>query len=164
MHRHPRVGGNVYVASIALSRGRDLSEPATLSATLGGQRAPQEVDVSVRIDGKHVADASVSMEDDVGSLQLAIPQNVMTQGRVLELRIDTPNALAADDQRALSLDEGSELSVLMVDGYSAPNQLDDELRFLSVAMAVDDGSHSAPRVTRIDTDGLASTDLAPSTS
>ncbi|MFT3922697.1 MAG: VWA domain-containing protein [Myxococcales bacterium] len=152
--------GNLYVASMALSRGRDLSEPATLSLTLGGHKGPQEVEVSVRIDGKQVAEASVPMTDDMGSAQVAIPQSTMTQGRVLELRIDTPNALAADDQRAISLDEGSELSVLLVDGDPAPNQLDDELRFLAVALAVDDGSHAAPRVTRIDTDGLASTDLA----
>jgi hypothetical protein len=153
--------GNAYVAGVALSRGRDLSEPASLSVALGGQKSPTEVDISVRVDGKEVAEASVPMADDLGSAQLSLPQNLVSQGRVLEVRIDTPNALAADDQRSLSLDEASELAVLLVDGDPAPNQLDDELRFLAVAMAVDDGSHSAPRVTRIDTDGLASTDLAP---
>jgi hypothetical protein len=153
--------GNVYIASMALSRGRELSEPASLSVSLGGQRAPHDVDVSVRVDGKQVAEASVPMADDAGSAQLALPQGVLAQGRVLELRIDTPNALAADDQRALSLDEASELSVLLVDGDPTPNQLDDELRFAAIALGLDDGSHGVPRVTRIDADGLASTELAP---
>ncbi len=156
----PDSRGNVYVASMALSRGGDLSEPATLNVAIGGQQAPQEVDVSVRVDGKTVAEASIPVNDDVGTAQISIPQGEISQGRVLELRIDTPNALAGDDHRALSLDEGSELSVLLVDGDPAPNQLDDELRFLSVALAVDDGARAAPRVTRIDTDGLGSTELS----
>ncbi len=151
--------GNLYVASMALSRGGDLSEPAVLNITLGGQRSPQKVDVSVRVDGKQVAESQVAMEDDVGQAQLSLPQQVLSRGRILELHINTPNALQADDVRFMSLDAASELSVLLVDGDPAPNQLDDELRFLAVALDLDDGEREAPRVTRIDPDGLSSTEL-----
>lgn len=153
--------GNLYVASMALRRGTDLSEPAVLSVNLGGQSVPPSVDVSVHVDGKQVADANVVMQDDAGSAQISLPQPTLSGGRVLELHIDTANALKGDDQRFLSLDAASELSVLLIDGDPAPNQLDDELRFLAVALSLDDGERGAPRVTRIDPDGLSSIDLTP---
>ncbi len=153
--------GNLYVASMALNRGGDLSEPAVLNVSLGGQGAPERVDVSVRVDGKQLAETQVEMEDGTGQAQLSLPQPALSRARILELHIDTPNALRGDDVRFLSLDTASELSVLLVDGDPAPNQLDDELRFLSVALDLDDGEREAPHVTRIDPDGLSSTDLAP---
>lgn len=151
--------GNAYIASMALSRGQDLSEPASLTLNLGGSGVEGDIDVAITVDGKRIAETRVSMGEDGGFTQLSLEQSALTQGRVLEARIETPDALADDDVRALSLDQASELSVLLVDGDPAPNQLDDELRFIAVALGLDDGSRGAPRVTRIDTDGLESTEL-----
>ncbi|MDB4986536.1 MAG: hypothetical protein JWN04_1714, partial [Myxococcaceae bacterium] len=99
-------------------------------------------------------------ENGTGVLEFKLDQKELRRGRVLDARIDTPNALALDDVRELSLDDVAALSVLLVDGDPAPNQLDDELRFIALALNLDDGAHGTPRVTRIDADGLAAIDLA----
>ena len=153
--------GNPYVAGMTLREGRELTEPATLTVVLGADGARREVDLAVRLDGKQIASTSTTIENGTGSAELTLDGAALGRGRVLEARIESGNALAADDMRELSLDHVAELSVLLVDGDPAPNQLDDELRFVALALGLGDGAHGAPRVTRIDADGLAAIDLAP---
>src|SRR5690606_27042232 len=81
--------------------------------------------------------------------------------RVIAARILTKDALAEDDARALLLTDRAQLSVLLVDGDPAPNQLDDELRFAALALSVQDGTHPTPLITRIDADGMDGVDFAP---
>ena len=151
---------NPYVAGLRLNEGRELDDPATLTVVLGGSGDKREVDVAVRLDGKRLTEESATIEHGTGVLELALDERELRRGRVLEARIETPNALALDDVRELSLDDVAALSVLLVDGDPAPNQLDDELRFIALALNLDDGAHGAPRVTRIDADGLSAIDLS----
>lgn len=152
---------NYYLANMALQQGHEVDEPATLTLVAGGSSARREVEVSVRLDGKPMREASIVIENGSGTLDVALDAQTLRRGHLLEARIDTPNALAPDDSRELSLDDVAELSVLLVDGDPAPNQLDDELRFIALALSLDDGAHGAPRLTRIDADGLSAIDLAP---
>jgi len=152
--------GNPYVSGMTLSEGRELADPATLTVVLGGPPEKREVDVAVQLDGKRIAEQSATLDNGTGVLELSLDSRELSRGRLLEASIETPNALLLDDTRALSLDDVATLSVLLVDGDPAPNQLDDELRFVALALNLDDGAHGAPRVTRIDADGLAAIDLA----
>ncbi|MDB4974043.1 MAG: hypothetical protein JWN48_2384 [Myxococcaceae bacterium] len=152
--------GNPYVAGMTLNQGRELEDPASLTVVLGGGSERKEVEVAVHLDGKRLVDESATIENGTGVIELALDEKELRRGRVLEARIDTPNELALDDVRELSLDDVAALSVLLVDGDPAPNQLDDELRFLALALNLDDGAHGTPRVTRIDADGLSAIDLA----
>ena len=152
--------GNPYLAGMTLSEGRELSDPSTLTVVLGGQGERQEVDLAVRLDGKQIAEQSATIENGTGILELPLDARALSHGRLLEASIETNNALLLDDTRALSLDDVAALSVLLVDGDPAPNQLDDELRFIALALNLDDGAHGAPRVTRIDADGLSAIDLS----
>lgn len=152
--------GNPYVSGMTLSEGRELSDPSTLTVVLGGQGEHQEVDLAVRLDGKQIAEQSASIDNGTGVVELSLDARALAHGRVLEASIESANALGLDDTRALSLDDVASLSVLLVDGDPAPNQLDDELRFIALALNLDDGAHGAPRITRIDADGLAAIDLS----
>ena len=151
---------NVYVASMSLAAGREVDEPSTLTVVVGGGQEPREVELEARLDGRVLERGVISLRQGSGSWEVALDPQTLRRGRVLEARIDAPNALALDDTRELSLDEVAELSVLLVDGDPAPNQLDDELRFLALALGLDDGSHGVPRITRIDPDGLAAMELS----
>ena len=150
---------NLYVASMALQQGREVDDPATLTLVVGGTNQRREVDVAVRLDGRVIERASVSLENGSGTKDLALDAHALRRGRVLEARIEEQDPLALDDARELSLDEVAELSVLLIDGDPAPNQLDDELRFLALALGLESDAHAAPRITRIDPDGLGAIDL-----
>jgi von Willebrand factor type A domain/Aerotolerance regulator N-terminal len=150
--------GNPYISGMTLSEGRELDDPSLLTVVLGGQQQ-RELELSVLLDGKPIAQQTASLENGSGSAEFALDGRALRRGRVLSARIETDNALALDDVRELSLDDVAALSVLLVDGDPAPNQLDDELRFISLALNLDDGAHGAPRITRIDADGLAAIDL-----
>ncbi|MET0285735.1 MAG: VWA domain-containing protein [Polyangiales bacterium] len=150
--------GNPYVAGMTLSQGRELDEPSMLTVVLGGPER-EDVELSVTLDGKPIAQQTATIEHGSGSAEFALDGRALRRGRVLGARIESDNALALDDQRELSLEDVAALSVLLVDGDPAPNQLDDELRYISVALNLDDGQHGAPRVTRIDADGLSAIDL-----
>ena len=152
---------NPFLAGLALTEGRELDDPATLTVLLGGEGSRREYDVAVRLDGKVIAESSAVLEAGSGTLELKLDGRELRRGRVLEARIESANALAVDDARELSLQHVAELSVLLVDGDPAPNQLDDELRYIALALTLDDGQHGAPRVTRIDADGLTAVDLTP---
>jgi hypothetical protein len=149
---------NPYIAGMTLSEGRELDEPALLTVVLGGP-AHQDVELAVTLDGKAIAQQTATIDQGSGSAEFALDGRALRRGRVLAARIENDNALPLDDQRELSLDDVAALSVLLVDGDPAPNQLDDELRFISLALNLDDGQHGAPRVTRIDADGMAAIDL-----
>ncbi len=156
--------GNPYLAGMTLSEGRELDDPTALTVVLGGGSERKEVEIAVRLDGKEIAEGGATVENGSGVLELPLSTRELRRGRVLEARIEGANALAADDVRELSLDDVAELSVLLVDGDPAPNQLDDELRFIALALGVSDGregGHGPPRVTRIDPDGLGAIDLTP---
>jgi hypothetical protein len=153
--------GNPYLAGMTLSEGRELSDPSTLTVVLGAAETERrEVDVAVQLDGKRIAEQSATIEQGTGMVELSLDARQLSRGRLLEASIESANALTLDDTRALSLDDVATLSVLLVDGDPAPNQLDDELRFIALALNLDDGAHGAPRVTRIDADGLSAIDLA----
>ena len=151
---------NYYIASMALQQGREVGDPATLTLVVGSSGARREIDLSVRLDGKPMREASVTVENGTGTLDVELDAEALRRGHLLEARIDSANSLTLDDARELSLDDVAELSVLLVDGDPAPNQLDDELRFIALALSLDDGSHGPPRITRIDADGLSAIDLA----
>lgn len=153
--------GNPYITGMTLRDGRELSDPSTVTVVLGGAGDRREVEVAVNLDGKRLGAEAATIENGTGLVELQLDARALSRGRVLEASIETANALALDDTRALSLDDVAALSVLLVDGDPAPNQLDDELRFLALALSLEDGAHGAPRVTRIDADGLAAIDLAP---
>jgi hypothetical protein len=152
---------NFYLASMALSQGRELGEPATLTLVAGGGEGRTELDVTVRLDGKAIREVGLTLEGGSGTTDVSLDSEALRRGHVLEARIETENALSLDDARELSLDDVAELSVLLVDGDPAPNQLDDELRFIALALSLDDGAHGTPRITRIDADGLSAIDLSP---
>ncbi|MET0342827.1 MAG: VWA domain-containing protein [Polyangiales bacterium] len=151
---------NLYVASMALAAGREVDDPSALTVVVGGGQEPRELDLEVRLDGRVLERGAITLQQGSGTWEVSLDAQALRRGRVLEARIDTPNALALDDARELSLDEVAELSVLLIDGDPAPNQLDDELRFLALALGLEDGTHGAPRITRIDPDGLSAIDLA----
>ena len=150
---------NLYVASMALQQGREVDDPSTLTLVVSGTSQRREVEVELRLDGRVIERASVVIENGSGTRDIALDAQQLRRGRVLEARIDGQGPLALDDARELSLDEVAELSVLLVDGDPAPNQLDDELRFLALALALESDAHPAPRITRIDPDGLGAVDL-----
>jgi hypothetical protein len=150
--------GNPYVAGMTLSEGRELDDPSQLTVVLGGPEH-QELELSVSLDGKQIAQQSATLDHGSGTAEFQLDGRALRRGRILSARIETDNALALDDARELSLEDVAALSVLLVDGDPAPNQLDDELRFISLALNLDDGTHGAPRITRIDADGLAAIDL-----
>ncbi|HEX5658690.1 MAG TPA: VWA domain-containing protein [Polyangiales bacterium] len=150
--------GNPYIAGMTLSEGRELDDPSLLTVVLGGPER-EDVELVVTLDGKAIGQQGASIEHGSGSVEFSLDGRALRRGRVLGARIETDNALPLDDQRELSLDDVAALSVLLVDGDPAPNQLDDELRFISLALNLDDGQHGAPRVTRIDADGLSAIDL-----
>lgn len=154
--------GNPYIAGMTLREGRELDEPSLLTVVLAGDgERTRQLDLAVRLDGKQIAESSAELSEGSATVELPLDGRALSRGRVLEARIETGNALAADDVRELSLDDVAELTVLLVDGDPAPNQLDDELRFISLALGLGDGAHGPPRVTRIDADGLDAIDLAP---
>ena len=159
----PRDGlGNAYIASMALSEGSVTDEtPPRLSVELSAPPEMRELGLRVRIDGRTAVESNVAMSDGHGSADLTLAADAVAKGRLLDARILTPNALPDDDARELPLDRAAELSVLLVDGDPAPTQLDDELRFVALALALDSEHRSAPRVTRIDGDGLDAADLLP---
>jgi hypothetical protein len=101
------------------------------------------------------------MNDGVGSAELPIPAEALRSARMVSARIETSNAIAEDDVRDLLLDDHTAPMVLLVDGDPAPNQLDDELRFASLALTLAEGEHNAPHITRIDAEGLTGADLSP---
>lgn len=152
--------GNAYLSGMALTQGRELDEPAALTVLVGADE-DRELDLAVRLDGKVIAESNVGVRGGSGTLELKLDGRELRRGRVLEARIEADDALAADNARELALEHAAELSVLLVDGDPAPNQLDDELRFIALALGLDDGAHGPPRVTRIDADGLPAMDLAP---
>jgi hypothetical protein len=157
----PREGPpNAYVADLKLSRAPEVNAPATLTVGLGGS-AQQALEVAIDVDGKHQSQHTASLSEGAGVLEVPIPPALLRGARVIAARIETKNALAEDDVRELLLMDRAQLSVLLVDGDPAPNQLDDELRFAALALSVQDGTHPTPLITRIDADGLDGEDLAP---
>jgi hypothetical protein len=159
----PRDGpGNAYITDMTLSEGSltDGSQPHLL-VSLSAPTGMRELSLRVRIDGRVVSEQSVPMSEGRGAADVPLEAQTTLSGRLLDARITTPNALPDDDVRELALDRAAELSVLLVDGDPAPNQLDDELRFIGLALSFGSESRSAPRLTRIDGDGLAATDFLP---
>jgi hypothetical protein len=159
----PRDGlPNAYISGMSLSEGSVTDEtPPHLSVDLATGGELHDLELRVRIDGRTVAEPTVVMSDGRGSADITLTAEAVAAGRLLDATIRTPNALPDDDTRELALDRAAELSVLLVDGDPAPNQLDDELRFIALALALDSEGRSAPHVTRVDADGLAATDLLP---
>jgi hypothetical protein len=149
--------GNPYISGMTLSEGRELDDPSVLTVVLGGQN--EKVELAVTLDGKRIGEQTAQLENGSAAVEFSLDGRALRRGRVLAARIESENALLADDVRELSLDDVAALSVLLVDGDPAPNQLDDELRFISLALNLDDGAHGAPRITRIDADGLSAIDL-----
>lgn len=159
----PREGlGNAFISGMSLREGglgEDTSPKLLLELT--GPSSFAKLDVRVRIDGRLVAEQSVHLSEGRGSAELTLSRDAVARGRLLEARITTNNALPDDDVRELALDRAAELSVLLVDGDPAPNQFDDELRFIALALSLDSSGRGAPRMTRIDADGLSGTDFLP---
>lgn len=151
---------NTYVSDLKLSRAAEVNAPATLTVALaGGAQGPLEI--AIEIDGERESTHTASLDDGSGLLEVPIAAAVLRGARVIAARILTRNALAEDDVRELLLTDRAQLSVLLVDGDPAPNQLDDELRFAALALSVQDGTHPTPLITRIDADGMDGVDFAP---
>jgi hypothetical protein len=158
---------NAYIADMTLTKGAEVNAPAVLAVTLKSGAALNDLELSVQADGRRIAEAMALLNEGTGTLEVALDQAALRDSHVLSAQIETENAIAEDDVRHLLLDDRGELSVLLVDGDPAPNQLDDELRYASVALSVAnmapraDGASepSLPRLTRIDADGLPAADL-----
>lgn len=150
---------NAYISDMSLTPGAEVNAPAMLTLTLRSQGPLNELELSVHADGRRIAEPMALLNDGAGTLEVPLDQAVLRDARVLSAHIETENAIAEDDVRDLLLDDRAELSVLLVDGDPAPNQLDDELRYAAVALSVATGEQSLPRLTRIDADGLPAADL-----
>lgn len=150
---------NAFIRDASLLRSGDPTQPAEVHALVSATENVREVDVSVRIDGKAAAEAKLTFTKGQAELALPIEERELENARTLTLRIETSDDLLDDNVRELSLKSGAGLSVLLVDGDPALNQRDDELRFAALALSLGDPTHPAPRVSRIDADGLASEDL-----
>jgi von Willebrand factor type A domain/Aerotolerance regulator N-terminal len=148
---------NAYVSSLALATPNDVAEGRTLEAELRSSAEVSELEVEVRIDGERHARENVHLEGGVGRLSVALPQAALATAHLLRVAINTPNALAADDARELRLDAEGTTHVLLVDGDPADQRRDDELHYVSLALALAGGDLS---LTRIDADGLDATSLS----
>ena len=135
---------NAYIRSMRLSPGAEVSAPSTLHLTVVGGPQQNELELALRADGRRIGEHTVLMSEGLGSAELPIPAESLRGARVISARIETSNAIAEDDVRDLPLDDTAELPVLLVDGDPASNQLDDELRYASLALSVDDGEHTPP--------------------
>lgn len=152
---------NAYFESVSLKTAQAADEPATLFATVTAGAGMDALRLLVEVDGSSVQTARVELAGGTGGAELALPAERLRDGKLLTVRIATENAIAEDDVRVLPLGDLSNLTALLVDGDPAPNRLDDELRFLSLALSFDSASYPPPRVVRVDADGLAATDLTP---
>ncbi|HEX6239455.1 MAG TPA: BatA domain-containing protein, partial [Polyangiales bacterium] len=150
---------NAYIADMRLSQPAEVNGPHTLNVGLVAGSQQGELELSLAVDGKAIGEHTVSFNEGRANAEIRIDSAQLREARTLSARIETPNAVAEDDVRELLLMDRAELSVLLVDGDPAPNQLDDELRYAAVALSVGDGERTLPRVTRIDADGLSSADL-----
>jgi hypothetical protein len=160
---------NAYINDMTLRPGAEVNAPATLTISLKSGPSLNELELSVQADGRRIAEPMALLNDGTGTLEVAIDPAKLRDARVLSARIQTENAIVEDDVRDMLLDDRGELSVLLVDGDPAPNQLDDELRYAAVALSVgsidppgegtERSAPSLPRITRIDADGLPATDL-----
>jgi hypothetical protein len=150
---------NAYISDMTLTPGAEVNAPATLTLTLKSESPLNELELSVSADGRRIAEPMALLNEGASTLEVPLDQGLLRDARVLSARIETDNAIAEDDVRDLLLDDRAELSVLLVDGDPAPNQLDDELRYAAVALSVANGEQSLPRLTRIDADGLPAADL-----
>jgi hypothetical protein len=152
---------NAYVSDLKLSQAPEVNAPATLTVALARSAEQGALEVAIEVDGQRQSVHTASMSDGAGLLEVPLPPALLRGARAVAARIVSKNALAEDDVRELLLTDRAQLSVLLVDGDPAPNQLDDELRFAALALSVQDGTHTAPLITRIDADGLDGADLAP---
>jgi len=150
---------NAFFRDVTLGRSGDPTEMAELHALLSATENLSEVDVSVRVDGKALSETRVTFTKGEAELVLPISERDLAEGHNLSVRIENKDAILEDNVRELSLSRGTGLSVLLVDGDPALNQRDDELRFAALALSLGDARNPAPRVTRIDVDGLGSEDL-----
>jgi hypothetical protein len=150
---------NAYIADMTLTRGGEVNAPHTLQLALVAGSQQAELEISLHADGRAIGEHSAALSNGHGSAEISIDPALLREAHTLTARIETPNAIAEDDVRELLLIDRAELSLLLVDGDPAPNQLDDELRYAAVALSLDNGERSLPRVTRIDADGLSSADL-----
>jgi hypothetical protein len=151
---------NAYITDMTLRPGAEVNAPATLTLTLKSQDPLNELELSVHADGRRVAEPMALLNEGAGTIEVPLEPAALRDARVLSARIESENAIGEDDVRDLLLDDRGELSLLLVDGDPAPNQLDDELRYAAIALSVTSGEQSLPRVTRIDADGLPAADLA----
>lgn len=150
---------NAYIADMRLAQGSEVNAPHTLTLSLVGGAQHSELEISLHADGRSIGEHITMLNDGIGSAEIRLEPALLREARVLSARIETPNAIVEDDVRELLLRDRAELSALLVDGDPAPNQLDDELRYAAVALSVESGERSLPRITRIDADGLSSADL-----
>lgn len=150
---------NAFIADLRLTPGNEVNAPHTLTVALGAGAGLSELDLSVQADGRRITEQSATLVDGLGTAEIAIDPALLRDARMLSVHIESDNAIAEDDVRELMLADRAELSVLLVDGDPAPNQLDDELRYAAVALSVENGARSLPLITRIDADGLSSVDL-----
>lgn len=156
----PRSGQeNVYVESVRRSPAADRDGQVAISVRVAGRWSAGALDVQLSIDGRATSETKVTLEEGQGATELKVSERILSDAHILRVRVAVKDAIEADNQRELSLEQAAELSVLLVDGDPAPSQRDDELRFLSLALDLNEPGEPAPRVTRIDADGLGGADL-----
>jgi hypothetical protein len=156
----PRGGQeNVYVESVRRAAAADRDGQVAISVRVAGKWSAGPFDVQLAIDGRPASEAKVTLEEGHGTADLKLAERMLTDAHILRVSLGVRDAIEADDQREISLEQAAELSVLLVDGDPAPSQRDDELRFLSLALDLNEPGEPTPRVTRIDADGLGGADL-----
>jgi hypothetical protein len=149
---------NAYISELQLSTPGDTAESSILQLTLRSASQVGELSVAVRIDGTFFAEVDVPLENGTGVLELPIAPGELAAKRVLGAEIRSPNAIGADDARELRLGAEGVSHVLLVDGDPAPSYMDDELRYVSLALSLSESAGKL-HVTRIDADGLDATSL-----
>jgi hypothetical protein len=150
---------NAYISDLQLSAPSDTAESSILQLTLRGASQVSELSVALRIDGTLLTEVDVPMENGVGVAEVPIAPGELAAKRVLGAEIRTPNAISADDVRELRLGAEGVSHVLLVDGDPASSYMDDELRYVSLALSLSETAGKL-HVTRIDADGLEATSLA----
>jgi hypothetical protein len=150
---------NVYIESVRRAPAPDRDGQLAISVRVAGKWSAGAFDLQLAIDGRTASETKVALEEGLANAELKVPDRLLADAHILRVQVAVRDAIDADNQREISLEHAAELSVLLVDGDPAPSQRDDELRFLSLALDLNEPGEPTPRVTRIDADGLGGADL-----
>lgn len=150
---------NAYVEQLELEPHDLDARFATVQLGVRSNLERDSVDVVFLVDEREVGRETVDIGTGRGSVRIDLDVRDLERARRVRAKLLVEDALSADNTRDLSVGSGAGLQVLLVDGDPAPNQLDDELRFVAVALGLPPDDAPPLRVRRVDPEGLSNVDL-----